>query len=269
MSKQKLIYGDLYNLLGGLYQTIYDLENKNFEPDDSLLHEYSKVILNHLNNEDNDQIITKNMLGYLNILDKEYLFKTSNDLVFQSACENGHFEIVKWIVANTPNIDYSNSDGITFAGSSNNLEMIKWLVDKYPSHNYSNNYEFVRRVFFSGNIDIVKWLTTTYPNNSYMKLNNFIFHQLCSKRLFRLAKWLVNTFPNMDNDIGSTFLWSVQHYHCIAVCILDTFPSIELRIDNDHVFRNKCKAEPCFEMVREILKECRQRGVSLIDRFER
>ena len=101
-----------------------------------------------------------------------YLFDNRNDieLDYQSAfiicCNEGYFELVKWLIYVSPNkIDIHIHDETPFmyACSAGHIDIAKWLYhisiidDKMIDINADDNYAFIYSCY-NGRLDMCKWL---------------------------------------------------------------------------------------------------------------
>ncbi|MBA2657173.1 MAG: ankyrin repeat domain-containing protein [Tatlockia sp.] len=166
------------------------------------------------------------------------LIKAKGYAPFLKAAENGHLEVLKWLlekalVAEDENDESNKSEeseesdesdildeldilkenemGITAfynALSNGHLEILKWLKEKSPSELFNranDQFGFFARAGEKGYLEILKWLNEQYP--AALRFKQVFYTTLggsaCGGHL-KTAKWLMNQAPELA-------LTTIQH----------------------------------------------------------
>ncbi|BCS82501.1 putative ankyrin repeat protein [Cotonvirus japonicus] len=73
------------------------------------------------------------------------------------SCEQGHYDIVKFLVNNGVDVQINDNCAIKWASQNGYLEIVKLLVEKGADIQAGNNYA-LRLASFGGHLEIVKYL---------------------------------------------------------------------------------------------------------------
>ncbi len=114
----------------------------------------------------NEQLIEGTKSGDLLLVKSFFLkkidFKIQNDLLVIAA-ENGHLEIVKYLVDNQVNIDEKGNLALNFSSANGHLEVVKYLVLKGADIHADNAFS-LRLASEKGHLEIVKYLVKQGAN---------------------------------------------------------------------------------------------------------
>jgi ankyrin repeat protein len=164
--------------------------------------------------------------------------------VFLWACENGHLEIVKLLIATHgfDSLNTSDTDNKTpffWACERGHLEIVKLLIET-PGFNSLNTKNYCKSTPFlracqNGHLEIVKLLIATPGFNSLNTPDIWKktpFSKACYKGHLEIVKLLITTpgfnSLNTHNIYNETpFLWACYHGHLEIVKLLITTPGFD------------------------------------------
>lgn len=96
------------------------------------------------------------------------VFRCGNEALYY-ACENGSFDIVKWLCSIKPINPTDNGYwAIIKACSGGHLEIVKWLHTNYSGYDPNECYDWFgcseafTRACENGHLDVVQWLSDTF-----------------------------------------------------------------------------------------------------------
>jgi ankyrin repeat protein len=132
---------------------------------------------------------------------------SDNELAFRVACENGHFEIAKWLLSISPNIDIHTKDSYAFCYSceSGYLEIAKWLFSLNPNislYDYECSFCYSCE---SGQFEVVKWLFSINPNLNISNYREYAFRYACKNGHLEVVKWLLSIKPDINISIKDNY----------------------------------------------------------------
>ncbi len=160
------------------------------------------------NNESAFMIACEN--GHFEIVKWLYQIKLplNVDDVFIKVCENGHFTIAKWLYKVNPNLNISEKAFLQ-ACRNDNFEMVKWIYQINPNIDiYTNNNIAFSICCMFGNLEIAQWLYEKNQNSAFIKTGfENIFYEpwygekFCVKSKINVAKWLYSLDNTVDPSI--------------------------------------------------------------------
>jgi hypothetical protein len=174
---------------------------------------------------------------------------------FIECCGNGNIEMVVWLQSLDKNITFDKYKEKAFIKSCNNgrLNIAMWLLDKFPTLDiHSNNEEAFRKSCENGHLNIAKWLKDKYPSinvhasgndGSITMSDNYVaIVRCCSKGYKEIVEWLIDIDPKINDNIKQeAFNNSCEDDNIeIAKLLLDQYPTINIRDNNDFLFFMKC-----------------------------
>ena len=187
----------------------------------------------------------------------------ANEMLFRKACRDNKLSIAKWLV-DTYNINIHVNDNIVFidAAAKGRIDLLKWLL-LLPTANVhdQDEYIFISACGY-GQLETAKWLLATYPNINvrgpiingeyedsaimqavtygYINILQWfltlpgtdvhykdeqIFRLACEAGHLEIAKWMYETYPNInvraplvDGEYGDdAFLRAVNEDHALII----------------------------------------------------
>ena len=99
---------------------------------------------------------------------------------------------------------------------------------------------FNKTIIF-GKLDVCKYYNKYY--NFDIKTITDSFHLTCMNGHLEIAKWLINTFPNIDIHAEDEYAFRYSCYNgnlLIAKWLIEIFPNIDIHAYNEFAFRYSC-----------------------------
>lgn len=128
------------------------------------------------------------------IIEKQsFMFNDMEICYISKATENGHLDIVKYLVSLGADVKTNDSYSILLASENGNLEMVKYLIKEGIDIETRNGYVLVR-ASSSGNLELVKYLVSLGLNNKYALPDASIEGHL------EIVKFLVESGVNSENS---------------------------------------------------------------------
>lgn len=187
---------------------------------------------------------------------------------YVNLCEKSNLEICKWIFEIKPDLKLRYHYEIKDLFFQNvcingNLEVCKFYMEKYKNVKiYKSNY-FVKEIFKPYNsyhtTKIIKYIYELYPqilNSSYIYLyiyDLFNDDKDTNEQNYDMLKWLLSIKPSLINNITMENLYSSNieiDKSYSSLCMLNSYmlkyiydlnPDLNLRIDDDMIFKRACK----------------------------
>ena len=163
---------------------------------------------------------------------------TNNDGAVQWASENGHLEVVKYLINHGADARSSNNYAVRNASVNGHLEVVKYLVEKCRADVRVNNDWAVRWASEDGHFEVVKYLINhgavlSTPNPKYEKYI-LVCEKGEEKRRERASKkiyfWWVQVCYDIKRPCGNRMMRrNYEEYHKIVF----------LKYKFKHLFNNK------------------------------
>ena len=132
-----------------------------------------------------------------------------NDFIpFQTACELGHLDALKWMVPKfcISQLSICQSDCFSIVCREGRLDIANWLTKTFGLVNALTvdcKYNALLKACTSGHLEVVKWLTITFqlaPGEARWEQISAL-SKVCELGNLDIAKWLVNAFNLTTGDI--------------------------------------------------------------------
>jgi ankyrin repeat protein len=173
------------------------------------------------------------------------------------AIDQGHMELVKWLIEENPNywemqwniINRPTCVKMLYNAVSNgHLDLAKWIYENKPPHVFldisQNNEEIFNVACCIGRLDIVKWLYEIKPDICISVASDEIFCNVCYRGNLEVAKWILETKPDLycsgRQELPFRNACSEGHLE-LAQWLIKVRPDIDIRAKNDNAFLFACK----------------------------
>jgi ankyrin repeat protein len=159
---------------------------------------------------------------------------------FKNACEKGRLNIAELLLSFVPEFDpYAVMDNIIISCSAiGYLDVIIWLTNKY-NYNISAEKAF-RCACQKGQKKVAKWLLQTYPEIEINSINTKIFSQICAYGDLEMVQWFTKLSDSLDPNEG--FYSACEHgKNIIAKWLINNYHNIDINGNDDHPFRKACE----------------------------
>ena len=172
--------------------------------------------------------------GYLWIAKLLYFIDPTIDIakhdanLFKRVCENGHFEVAKWLLSVEQRINSYNS--FFLACINGHLNVAQWLLSERGSRiDVSDMDNFIFNCTCkNGHLHVAKWLYQIEPNS--ITSNTISYYDYCGEGVFVRYKGREKAFG------GACFN---GHLH-VAQWLLSVKPSIDVSNDDNYAFNKAC-----------------------------
>lgn len=139
----------------------------------------------------------------------------------------------------------SNTDQFINASRNSLFNQLKEMVREYGADAFDPIYVTTGFCYACANnrIDVAKWFIQTWPN---IDLDvDKAFRWACTKGHLDVVKWLITQYPNIDHrSIGDApFRGACRNGYIKMACwLLRIFPDIDPRAEDDYAFRLACSS---------------------------
>ena len=145
-----------------------------------------------------------NVMKWILSISKEYIY-SGNSCGFRWTCENGHLQIAKYIYELDPTFDINCGDEYAFRNACKNghLDVVVWLIDisKGKINYTSTNHQAFRWACEHGHIEIAKIILQVEPNTEINSLSDYAFRYGCKNNHVIICEWLLKICPDIDINI--------------------------------------------------------------------
>ena len=217
-------------------------------------------------------------LGYIDIAKNLYSnfdinIKDRNEEAFCLACQEGHDDIVEWIMEVYPTIDVSIDNNFCFqlACKKGYLSIIKLLLKKNNDINFKDNFNYaIIKACQNGNFELIIWF-----HSYYLKLydntddDNFIstsiseiFYSTINSKIesIEILEWLLKIEPSFLDTLKENFesitlfkIRNVIEYDKLETIkwIINIYPELNELIENEksHIILNLCKKSKSVKII--------------------
>lgn len=209
--------------------------------------------------------------------------RENDEYLFQRVCANGHLEVAKWLIEICPTIDVSVNNNNIFkdACKRGKLDIAMWLFDTFPQINVKEvQYSAYINACNKGHLEVIKWLRKTNQIFDIYELDLLSFINACMDGYLDVAIYLKELNPRVIHSISLTNNCDCDIF--LSVCkrgnlkmakwLLENFPQIKDKLchtdadenqseindkenqrEIDVVFRDVCKRSD-LEMAQWLLK---------------
>lgn len=185
----------------------------------------------------------------------------NSSMVFEFACMYGHLEMAKWLKGICKPTFSIIECALGYTFSNGHMEVIRWLCDmrkviikerandqqKQIDLNLQikkNNNEFFQMVCGKGHLGIAKWLLETYPNINIRSQKDNAFLSACQGGHLEIVKWLIQIEPKINvrsqNDINFQIA-CIRNHLAVAKWLRNFCPEINVRAEDDDAFKRVCQ----------------------------
>lgn len=191
---------------------------------------------------------------YFEFLHEQYI-SYMFDRIFVKVCENGHFEMMKWLDGIELGVDKNYTNAFIESCKNGHLEIGQYLYSKhdknFPYGNSVGDYAFGLSCQ-NGHIEVVKYLYSLgfcVPNyfNSLLLKSGRVFEKSCANGHIEVVKFLVSNRDNRDqydihaNNEGA-FRKSCRNGHIDVVKLLISIDeTINISAKNHYALRKSCQ----------------------------
>ena len=159
-----------------------------------------------------------------------------NDQIFYKACEDGHFELTKWLVEINPNINESVNldEAFCIACSNGCLEIAKFLLELKPTiETFANDNESFKNACDNGYLAVAEWLVSI--DNRYIITNSVLDINVDvdnSNIGYIITYTIMNRFM-MHNDV-------IKYVNEIEICVICKENDNDIQTNCNHNFCTSC-----------------------------
>jgi ankyrin repeat protein len=150
----------------------------------------------------------------LHVLKTLRLKKESLEDWFQSACRNGHLEVVKYLVSLGVDIHVWEEYGFRWACMNGHLEVVKYLVSLGVNIHTMEEWGF-RLACQNGHLEVVKYLVSLGVDIHAME--EWGFRSACENGHLEVVKYLVSLGVDIHADDEAGFRWACKNGHLEVV----------------------------------------------------
>ena len=144
------------------------------------------------------------------------------EYAFRWACQNGHLDVVKYLISLEPdhdriNIHACDEEAFRWACQFGNLDVVKYLISLEPDHNridiHAENEHAFLFACLNGHLDVVKYLISLEPDHGHIDIHAYgghAFRWACENGHLPIVKYLLSLEPdhghiNIHADIDYEF----------------------------------------------------------------
>lgn len=175
----------------------------------------------------------------------EWLYETYqigtsyNDLLFQHAWQNNYVGVVKLLIKIWPEIDIKKENHKIFrmVCEKGYVEVAQLLFDACENKSQKikielRNGKTLRNVCANGHLEMAKWLRNTFPQIDMKVKNNAPLRLACDHGHLEVAQWIIETCPKLDiHKYFYDILLSASNSGSleVALWIVETCPKLDIR----------------------------------------
>jgi len=207
-------------------------------------------LLNTLNNS-NMSIIEQQ--EFINLLNQNEFDLDRINLLFYSACVNGHLEVAKFLVENGADIQTDNY-ALRTASENGHLEVVRFLIENGANIHIGNDYA-LRTASENGHLEIVRFLI---ENGANIHANNDeSFSSASLNGHLEVVRFLIENGANIHANNDEVFRYASYYGHLEVVrLLLDNEADIHANNDEALIFATQ---NGHLEVIRLLL----QRGANI------